>query len=113
MCSSGTPRCFITSTACTAEWPVATIGSHRMKVRSSRSGSRTRYSTGRCCSSRYTPICPTRADGISSSSPSLMPTPARSTGTTASLRPAMTGASIGPIGVSMWRVVSGRLRVIS
>ena len=42
-----------------------------------------------------------------------MPMPARSTGTIESFFPAMTGACIDAIGVSITRVVSGRLRVTS
>src|SRR5258708_6292014 len=38
-------------------------------------------------------MCPTRADGISSWSPSAMPNAARSTGTSASFLPAMTSVS--------------------
>ena len=58
-------------------------------------------------------VWPTRADGISSSSPSAIPIPARSTGTTVSFFPAMTGACMVVSGVSILRVVSGRLRVTS
>ena len=83
-------------------------------MRSAVSGRRTRYSTGLWVSgSRNTPMWPTRADGTSSSRPSLMPMPARRIGTIASFLPAMTGASMVTSGVSILRVVSGRSRVIS
>ena len=42
-----------------------------------------------------------------------MPSPARSTGTTASFLPRSTGASIGCSGVSIRSVVSGMSRVSS
>ena len=114
MSLSGTPRALSAATACAAELPVASIGSTRMNVRPSVSGSFTRYSCGFLVSgSRYRPIWPTRAPGTSSSRPSAMPTPALRIGTMATFLPAITGALISVSGVRIVSSVSGRLRVTS
>ena len=89
--------------AATLELPVASIGSSTIASRSPRSsGSFTKYSiASSVSSSRYMPMKPTRALEISDSVPSSIPTPARSTGQTATFFPEIRCAAIVSSGVSI------------
>ena len=87
------PASLTISIAAALELPVASIGSSTIASRSVMSaGSFTKYCTGwSVSSSRYMPMNPTRALEMSESTPSSIPTPARSTGQTATFLPAMRG----------------------
>ena len=115
MCTSGWSRCTRSMPSCTAtrqtsvtvrapasltasiaaalELPVASIGSSTIASRSCMSaGSFTKYWTGwSVSSSRYMPMNPTRALEMSERTPSSIPTPARSTGQTATFLPEIRG----------------------